>query len=60
MTLLARPVSPWRLARLARGWRLHDVAEETGVSESLISRVERGLVAPAPDLREKLERAYQR
>lgn len=45
-----------RELRLARGWRLRDVAEVLGVTEATISRVERGLQGPSPALLEAWHR----
>jgi len=35
-----------RVARQSRGWRQKDLAEKSGVSQSVISRIERGHVGP--------------
>lgn len=41
-----------RKRRLERGWRLQDVAVALGVTSATVSRVERGLQEPSPELLE--------
>lgn len=47
-----------RLERLSRGLRLLDVAQELGLSEGLLSRLERGDREPTPEQLQKLARLY--
>lgn len=53
-----RRLSRLRLERVTRGLRLLDVSGAIGVSESRLSRIERGEVAPSEREREALARFF--
>lgn len=45
-----QPVEKLRSLRIERGWKLRDVALALGITEATVSRVERGLQQPSPQL----------
>ena len=47
-----------RIEREARGWSLSDLAERSGVSRAMISKVERGEASPTASLLGRLSGAY--
>ena len=49
-------ISPIRKARILKGRRLADVAAESGIHSSTLSRLERGLRPIAPDERREIAR----
>lgn len=47
-----------RIEREARGWSLSDLAERSGVSRAMISKIERGEASPTASLLGRLSGAY--
>jgi len=48
-----------RQERLRRGWSLADVTVKTGIAESNLSMIERGVIPLYKGWRDKLARAYK-
>ena len=48
-----------RQVRKARGWSLTDVTVKTGIPESSLSALERGLLPAHPGWRRRLSKAFQ-
>ena len=46
----------WRLRRIAKGWRLSDLAPRAGITATRLSQIEHGEVEPSQLDRELLER----
>lgn len=54
----ARLAARLRLERAARGWSLAELAQRSGVSKAMISKVERGAASPTAALLAKLSGAF--